>query len=137
MNLAYFVVIFDHATDVLFDALGIGDEYRRATGKALFVVETHTLYEHEVGDGERLRVGTSLIGGDAKRLHFFHEMFHAETGLRAAAQELLSLHVDLATRRTAPFPPDRQAAITARLRPGAALPQGAGRRISMPGGAQP
>ncbi len=35
MNLAYYTVLFDCATDLLFDAIGIGREYRRATNHAL------------------------------------------------------------------------------------------------------
>ena len=41
--------------------------------------------------GDRVRVVPHLLGADAKRLHYFHEMFHAEEGHRVAAQELLAL----------------------------------------------
>ena len=134
MNLAYYVVVFDHATDALFDMLGVGAPIgRRATARD-FVLETHTLYEREVAEGDGLRVVSHLLAADAKRLHFFHEMFHAGGGFRAAAQELISVHVDLASRRSAPFPPDREAAIEAMLsaRAGMTPPDGAGRRIAMP-----
>src|SRR5580704_4482436 len=106
MNLAYYVVVFDLATDKLYAALGIGDAYRDATGNSTFTAETHTLYEREVRLGERVRVVPHLLGVDAKRLHYFHEMFHAEQGHRVAAQELIGLHIDLRIRRVAPFPPD-------------------------------
>ncbi len=75
MNLAYYIVVFDHATDVAFAALGMGPGYRARTGCSSFVVETHTLYEREVMENERLEVTTRLLGADAKRLHLFHEMF--------------------------------------------------------------
>ena len=78
MNLAYYVVLFDQATDLLYDALGVGQAYRDATGNSTFTAETHTLYEREVRVGERVRVVPHLLGADAKRLHYFHEMFHAE-----------------------------------------------------------
>ena len=79
-----------------------------------------------------MRVATTLLGVDAKRLYYFHEMFHAVEGHRVAAQELLALHIDMRVRRVAPFPPDRRAAIDAAFhaqgdRP---LPPGVGRRIS-------
>src|SRR5690348_308812 len=41
MNLAYYTVLFDYATDLLFDELGLGLDYRRATLKGTFVAETH------------------------------------------------------------------------------------------------
>ena len=136
MNLAYYVVVFDQATDALYDRLGIWLPYRQATGNSCFTVETHTIYENEVKLGDRVRVHTRLLGADSKRLHYFHEMFHAEQGYRAAVQELMALHVDLSTRRTAAFPPDRQAVIQAALASCAAmtLPTEAGRRIAMPAG---
>ena len=133
MNLAYYVVVFDLATDRMYDALGIGNAYREATGFSCFTAETHTLYEREVLVGEKLRVGTHLLGADAKRLHYFHEMFHADDGHRVAAQELLALHIDMQVRRVAPFPADRAAVIDAALRThdGQPPPKGAGRRISL------
>ena len=135
MNLAYYVVLFDQATDLLYDALGVGQAYRNATGNSTFTAETHTLYEREVLEGERVRVMTHLLGADAKRLHYVHEMFHAEGGHRVAAQELMALHIDMASRRVAPFPPDLHARIQAMVkeRAGRALPIGVGRRIAMPG----
>jgi len=134
MNLAYYIVIFDHATDVAFEALDIGTAYREQTGNSSFIVETHTLYEREAKEGERLRVTTRLLGVDAKRVHLFHEMFRANADERVAAHELLALHIDMRTRRTAPFPPDKHAALAAAVRAQAdrPLPNGVGRRIAMP-----
>lgn len=134
LNLAYYVVVFDQATDALYDRLGIWLPYREASNNSCFTVETHTIYEQELKLGDPLRVQTRLLGADTKRLHYFHEMFHAEQGYRAAVQELMALHVDMDTRRTAPFPPDRHAAIQAALAASAALgsPKEAGRRIAMP-----
>lgn len=135
MNLAYYVVVFDLATDALFDHLGIGIPYREATGNSCFTAETHTIYEREVTLGDRLVVRTRLLDADAKRLHYFHEMFHAADGFRACVQELISLHVDMGVRRTAPFPGDRQRVIDAFLQGNVEMPfpVEAGRRITMPG----
>ncbi len=136
MNLAYYVVVFDLATDRLYDALGIGNAYRAATNFSCFTAETHTIYEREVHVGDRLRVGSLVLGADSKRLHYFHELFHVESGQRSAVQELMALHIDMGIRRVAPFPPDRAAALAdavRRYRP-AELPKGAGRRIALPNG---
>jgi len=133
--LAYYVVVFDLATDRLYDALGIGNAYREATGYSCFTAETHTLYEREVHLGDRIVVRSLLLGSDAKRVHYFHEMFHLESGTRSAAQELMALHIDMAVRKVAPFPAERFAELqemARRFKP-AALPKGAGRRIAMPG----
>ena len=134
MNLAYYVVLFDQATDLLYDELGVGQAYRDATGNSTFTAETHTLYEREVRVGERVRVVPYLLAADAKRLHYFHEMFHAEGGHRVAAQELIALHIDMCVRRVTPFPADRRAVLNEalRARAGRQPPPGVGRRITMP-----
>lgn len=134
MNLAYYVVVFDLATDKLYAALDIGDAYREVTGNSCFTAETHTVYEREVHLGERLRVHTWLLGADAKRLHYFHELFHVESGERSAVQELMALHIDMRVRRVAPFPDAKRVALrdaVARFAP-AQLPKEAGRCIAMP-----
>jgi acyl-CoA thioester hydrolase len=134
MNLAYYVVVFDLATDKLYSALGIGDAYREATGNSCFTAETHTVYEREAHLGERLRVRTWLLGADTKRVHYFHELFHVESGERSAVQELMALHIDMRVRRVAPFPDAQRVALqdaVARYAP-SQLPTGVGRRIAMP-----
>jgi acyl-CoA thioester hydrolase len=134
LNLAYYVVLFDHATDALFDAVGIGLGYKEATNHGTFAVETHNLYERELLVGERVRVATRILGSDDKRLHFAHEMFSLASDQRAAAQELIYLHIDLAARRVVPWPADVRERLSAATAAHARLarPGWVGRRISMP-----
>jgi acyl-CoA thioester hydrolase len=134
MNLAYYVVVFDLATDALYAALNIGDAYREATGNSCFTAETHTLYECEVHLGDKLNVRSWLLGADTKRLHYFHEMFHVESGERSAVQELMALHIDMGVRRVAPYPAEQYASLQLAVREYAptTTPQGAGRRIALP-----
>jgi acyl-CoA thioester hydrolase len=134
MNLAYYIVLFDYATDALFDAIGIGRLYKESTNHGTFVAETHNLYERELLVGERVRVSTQILGTDSKRLHLAHEMFSLANAERAATQELMYLHIDLAARRVVPWLPEareRVAAATA-AHAGLAKPDWAGRRIAMP-----
>lgn len=135
MNLAYYVVVFDLATDALFDALDLGHAYRERTGRALFAVEAHTLYARELCLGQIARVRARLLGADGKRLHLAHEMFEAEAC--CAMQELMFLHMDLATRRACPFPPDVAARVAAAMASHAGLPrpEWVGRRVGLPRGA--
>jgi acyl-CoA thioester hydrolase len=135
MNLAYYVVLFDYATDALFDAIGLGLEYRRATDHGTFVAETHTLYRRELLVGERVRIVTQILGADDKRLHLGHEMFRRDGGERVAMQELMYLHVSLAERRVTPFLPELRERVRAATDAHAALPRPdwVGRRIAMPG----
>ena len=134
MNLAYYTVVFDYATDALFDAIGIGRQYKDATGNGTFVVETHNLYERELLLGEHVRVATQIVGMDRKRLQLAHEMFIFATGQRAATQELMYLHVNLSTRRVTPFPDGVHERVAAAAAAHAHLPfpDWSGRRIAMP-----
>ena len=54
---------------------------------------------------------TWLLGSDEKRVHYFHEMIHVETGQRSAAQELMALHIDMRIRRVTPFPEQQREAL--------------------------
>jgi acyl-CoA thioester hydrolase len=134
MNLAYYTVLFDYATDALFDAIGIGRQYKDSTGNGTFVVETHNLYERELLLCDRVRVGTQILGMDGKRLHLAHEMFMVASRQRAATQELMYLHVNLSTRRVVPFPDGIRERVAAAAAAHGHLrhPDWAGRRIAMP-----
>ena len=135
LNLAYYIVLFDYATDALFDAIGIGRTYKDTTNHGTFVAETHNLYERELLVGERVRVATQILGADGKRLHLAHEMFNLESEARAATQELMYLHIDLAARRVVPWPADARERLAAAgaAHSHLARPDWAGRRIAMPG----
>lgn len=131
MNLAYYVLVFDHATDALQDVVGLDAAYRAATGGSVFVVEAHLTYDNEVKLGEEMRVRTRVLDVDEKRLHLFHEMSAGDDNRLAATNELMILHVDLASRRTAPFPAPVLAHLERLKAAHAALPQPpqVGRRI--------
>jgi acyl-CoA thioester hydrolase len=104
MNVAYYVLAFDYATDALVDYLGMGDTYRKHAQCSTFVVETHVNFQRELMAGDPIRVTTQLLGFDSKRIHYFHHMYHAEKGFLAATTELILIHVELTQRRSAPMP---------------------------------
>jgi len=109
MNLAYYVLVFDHATDAFWHELGIGLEYRDRTDHSTFTVESHITYDQEVLEGDEVRCTTQLLGFDDKRIHYFHRMYHVRNDYLAATTELLGVHVDLTIRRVAPMPNDIRA----------------------------
>lgn len=104
MNVAYFMLIFDHATDVFYPLIGLGKPYRERTGFSTFAVESHITYGRELSVGEAVRVTTQLIGFDEKRIHYFHTMLHSEAGYQMATLEQLAVHVDLTARKVCPIP---------------------------------
>src|ERR1700755_2393567 len=56
-----------------------------------------------------------LVDADEKRLHTFEEMRHAGEGWLSATSENMTMHIDMASRKTAAFPPDIRARIGAIL----------------------
>src|SRR5215813_2063872 len=73
-----------------------------------------------------------LIGYDAKRMHYFEQLFHAGEGWVSATSENMSLHVDMAAGKTAPFPAN-VAGCLARMKASHGRlprPEAAGRRIA-------
>lgn len=133
MNVAYYVLAFDQATDRLLDHLGIGAAYRRATNHSVYVLEAHVTFERELREGDSIAVATQLIAADNRRIHCFHGMYHGESGPLAATNELLALHVDLAGPRAAAFPAEAAAAIERTLAAHRLLPAPPqlGRRIGL------
>lgn len=106
MNMGYYLVVFDLATDAFFAWIGLDAAHRRAHGVTTFCLEAHVTYHREVRAGDPLRFTTQLLAHDAKRLHYLHAMRHADAGYLAATNELMSLHVSEATRRGAPMAPE-------------------------------
>jgi acyl-CoA thioester hydrolase len=103
MNMGYYLVVFDFATDEWLAHVGLDQAHRRQHQVTTFCLEGHITYHQEVREGDPLRFTTQLLGHDAKRIHFIHQMFHAEEGYLAATNELMSLHVSRRTRRGAPM----------------------------------
>ncbi|HXE29327.1 MAG TPA: thioesterase family protein [Stellaceae bacterium] len=104
MNVAYYVLAFDRATDRLFDYLGIGEAYRRSTHYSVFALEAHVTYERELRQGDEFEIATRLIDADRKRLHLFHTMTRVKDNELSATIEVMGLHVDMAEPKSAPLP---------------------------------
>jgi acyl-CoA thioester hydrolase len=134
LNMAYYNVLFDRAIDELWLEFGMGPEYRKQRGGSTFTAECHVRYLREIHLDDPVRIAILLVAADAKRLHTFQQMRHADGGWLSATSENISLHVDISARRTAPFPPDIRAHIqaVADTHSSIARPEGIGRSIAMP-----
>ena len=104
MNMAFYNVVFDRGVDHLFDLCGVGADYAAEGVGTCFTLEVHVTYLQELMLGDPIRVELQLLDYDSKRMHFFEQMYHAEEGYLAATSEQITMHVDMQTRRSAPFP---------------------------------
>lgn len=112
MNLAYYLVVFDLATDRLWPALNLGAGFH-AQGLATFAVESWQSYRREVLLDAPLEAESAVLAFDAKRMLLRHRLRHAEAGWLSAENEVLFLCVDLATRRVAAWPEEVLASFAA------------------------
>ncbi|MFI1224792.1 MULTISPECIES: thioesterase family protein [unclassified Streptomyces] len=122
MSEAFYVLVFGYATDAMMIETGLHAGYRESTGCSLYTVESHLRYLRDVAEDAHLAVRTRLLGVDAKKVRFAHEMYvldapddvPAPNDAPVATGELLALHVDQREGRTTPFPDavrDRLAAL--------------------------
>lgn len=127
---AYYVLVLGFATDALMAETGLGPEYRAASGCSLYTVEAHVRYLREVARGAELAVRTTVLGVDAAKVRFLHEMFVGGApevgGAPVATEELFALHVDQGSGRSAPLPDAVHDRLVALTRP---APKWAGRGI--------
>jgi acyl-CoA thioester hydrolase len=134
LNMAYYNVLFDRAVDEAFELLGCGPDYVKTRRHSCFTAEVHLRYLRELHDDDPVRVTFQLLDYDAKRMHYFQQLFHATESWVAATSENMSVHVDMEAKKTAPFPAEitrclaKMKAAHAKL----PLPEAVGRGVAMP-----
>lgn len=134
MNMAYYNVLFDTASDEFYAEIGVGEQYAKQRRMTTYTAEFHICYLRELHEHAPVIVHSYLLDFDEKRFHVFQELYHEE-GWLAATGESLALHIDMAGPRVAPMPEDVVAGMTAFKRKHGAdvWPERAGRRIGLPG----
>ncbi len=134
LNVAYYNVLFDRAVDEVYELIGLGPAYLKQNGHSTMVAETHVRYLRELRESDAVRVSVQLLDYDAKRVQLFEKLLHATENWVSATCESMTLHVDMAAKKVAPFPDsvmrplERMKAAHAVL----PLPEGAGRKVAMP-----
>jgi acyl-CoA thioester hydrolase len=134
MNVAYYVLAFDQGVDALWQEFGITEAHIREMRSSTFAVEAHVTYQRELNIDDPFLVTSQVLAFDEKRIHQFQRLYHAEDRFLAATAEWLTLHVDLETRRVAPWPQQILADITrvAEAQGDWSWPEEAGRQMSVP-----
>ena len=107
LNMAYYVLIFDKAWEVMLEKFQMGETSAKTTKKSTMVVETHTTYNNEVKENEEVDIYCTFFDHDKKRLHLKCEMIEKKTKKLAATTESLSLYIDLEKRKVTEFEEDK------------------------------
>ena len=71
MNVAYYVMAFDHGVDGLTNFIDIGPEGIDTRGTSTFTLELHTNYLQELQLGDPISLTCQLLDYDSKRVHYF------------------------------------------------------------------
>ena len=105
LNMAYYNVLFDRAVDEAFELIGCGPIMCKTRGYSTFTAEAHVRYLRELHAGEPVRVTFQLLDYDAKRMHYFEQLFHAEEGwLSATSENMVAARRHRRRARPRPFP---------------------------------
>ena len=103
LNMAYYVLIFDQACEVMLEKFKMGADSARTEKRSTMVVETNTKYINEVKEGDEVDVVLTFFDHDKKRLHLKLEIIKKKTKKISASIEWLSLYVNLETRKVTEF----------------------------------
>ena len=103
LNMAYYVLIFDQACEVLLEKFKMGAESAKTEKRSTMVVETNTKYISEVKEGNEVDTMLTFFDHDKKRLHLKLEIIEKKTKKVSASIEWLSLYVNLETRKVTEF----------------------------------
>ena len=103
LNMAYYVLIFDQACEVLLEKFKMGAVSAENERRSTMVVETNTRYIGEVKEGDEVDIMLTFFDHDKKRLHLSLDMIEKQTNKISASIEWLSLYVNLETRKVTEF----------------------------------
>ena len=101
--MAYYILIFDQACEVLLEKFKMGAESAKTEKRSTMVVETNTKYISEVKEGNEVDTMLTFFDHDKKRLHLKLEIIEKKTKKISASIEWLSLYINLETRKVTEF----------------------------------
>jgi acyl-CoA thioester hydrolase len=123
MNVAYYVLAFDEATDAAYERWGLGIDYPVTSGCSVFTLGMNVDYFSELFAGDHVRITTTLVDFDHKRVHYLHRMYDDKSGQLTASNECLGMNVDLESRRSTAFPDSIRSRLESALEHGGSLQQ--------------
>jgi acyl-CoA thioester hydrolase len=106
LNAGYYYVLFDAWLDQALVPAGLGPTYIKQRNLSIMTLEAHVCYLREVMQADPMRMTVRFLDVDAKRLHTYSELVHETEGWVAATAEAMHIHVDMATRKSSPWPAD-------------------------------
>ena len=81
----------------------MGEQSAKTTGKSTMIVETNITYNQELKLDDEIDINLVYFDHDKKRLQYKMEIVHKKKKYLASTIEVLSLYVDLNTRKVSKF----------------------------------
>jgi acyl-CoA thioester hydrolase len=111
---AYYLLAASYAIDELMDYLGLDAAYRATTHCTLYSLEMHVHFLNEVKSSDDLRIITSILDFDRKRIHAGGSFVCSRLTHPAATVEMMLMHVHQGAKpAAAPLPEHATAKLSA------------------------
>ena len=102
---AYYGLAASYAVDGLMDHLGLDAAYRESSHCTLYTLEMHIHFLHEVKQSDDLKILTSILDVDRKRIHAGFTFACSRLAEPAATADMMLLHVHQGQKpASAPLP---------------------------------
>lgn len=115
MNVMWYIGKFDEASWNLLACIGITPSYIRDAQTGMAGVEQNVTYKRELLAGAIVEIRSHFVDVGDKKIVWVHEMRDAENNEVCAVCELTAVHINRATRRSCPIPPDVRTRVQALL----------------------
>ncbi|WP_395657341.1 thioesterase family protein [Nocardioides sp.] len=121
LNVRHYTGIASEGLDESIVELGIPQNWP-AAGHACFSAEHHLNYFAELRTGDQMSTRVLLLGRSERAAHAVVYLLDDTHQRLSYVMEEIFLHIDMSTRRTAPWPEDVAANLDRRIAEDAALP---------------
>jgi acyl-CoA thioester hydrolase len=121
LNVRHYTGIASEGLDESLVQVGIPQMWP-AMGHAVFSAEHHLTYLAEMRTGDRLSARVRLLGRSERAAHALVYLLDETHQRLSFVMEEIFLHIDMATRKTAPWPDDVAAALDEKIAEDSALP---------------
>ncbi|MBM6545447.1 thioesterase family protein [Janibacter sp. YIM B02568] len=106
VNVRHYFDLGSRAIAIVYDEMGISDDYRQDRGLGFFTAEQHLRYYAEMHVGHETSATMTVVERSDKIVHSIAYVLNRTTACLAATLESVAPHVDLTTRRVTPMPDD-------------------------------
>lgn len=106
LNVRHYLGIASEGLDESLVPLGIPMNWPTSAGHACFSAEHHCTYLVELRTGDRMSSRVRLLGRSERAAHALVYLLDDTHQVLSYVMEEIFLHIDMSTRRTAPWPTD-------------------------------